>query len=175
MLLFGVKGPAAVIVILLQVDSFLIVYLILIFCVGWLLSVFGRLLEVNSFQRILSTLIYFIYKYMPNKQNCTHPFCFLCYSILEMFSHNIETLQSYHCLTGIQDLSNFSAFVVLIGPLMNNLVSEMDRTISKLRMKFKSYITKEVLRGLLMLMMVMMVSSQRVDLFLPPSQQNWFA
>nr|ABD32457.1 hypothetical protein MtrDRAFT_AC151521g7v2 [Medicago truncatula] len=44
-----------------------------------------------------------------------------------MASRNIQTLLSYHCLT---------------GPLMKNPFSDLDKAINKLRLKYRSYIVE---------------------------------
>ncbi|KEH40926.1 PIF1-like helicase [Medicago truncatula] len=44
-----------------------------------------------------------------------------------MASRNIQTLLSYHCLT---------------GPLMKNPISDLDKAINKLRLKYRSYIVE---------------------------------
>ncbi|RHN52245.1 hypothetical protein MtrunA17_Chr6g0478391 [Medicago truncatula] len=44
-----------------------------------------------------------------------------------MAGRNIETLLSYHCLT---------------GPLLKNPVSEYDKAINKLQMKYRTYIVE---------------------------------
>ena len=69
-----------------------------------------------------------------------------------MVGRNIETLLSYHCLTG-KHLNTYSFNIIffscdlyiteislLIGPLLKNLVSEYDKAINKLQVKYRTYI-----------------------------------
>jgi len=71
-----------------------------------------------------------------------------------MSGRNIETLLAFHCLTGMGITHSnlwYSIFIevrtlficlfnILIGPLINNPVSDMDIVVNKLLLKYRTYI-----------------------------------
>ena len=72
-----------------------------------------------------------------------------------MSGRNLETMLSFHCLTGL-DFKFYCViyswfgffllftflFVFSLGPLMNNPVCERDKAVNKLRLKYKTYIVE---------------------------------
>jgi len=113
----------------------------------------------THYRKFYSLFPYLLFLHLTNSFHTSNLNCSTnSNSILEnMAGRDIETLLSYHCLTG-KHLNKYSFNIIiflmqfihnrnfnfhsLIGPLVKNPVLDIDKAINKLRLKYRTYIVE---------------------------------